>query len=71
MATALECVLLKSSVLFCVFVGKRSEYKIILIKKYLLFTVGSVCRVKRFTTGSRNYLKDVRKSLMMPDQVRK
>jgi hypothetical protein len=31
--------------------------------------VGSVCRVKRFTTGSRNSLKDVRKSQMMPDQV--
>jgi hypothetical protein len=30
-----------------------------------------VCRVKRFTTGSRNSLKDVRKSQMMPDQVRK
>jgi hypothetical protein len=27
------------------------------IKKLFLFTVGSVCRVKRFTTGSRrNYL---------------
>jgi hypothetical protein len=24
-------------------------------KKYFLFTVGSVCRVKRFTAGSRNY----------------
>jgi hypothetical protein len=31
----------------------------ILIKKY--FMVGSVCRIKRFTTGSRNSLKDVRK----------
>jgi hypothetical protein len=27
----------------------------ILIKKCFLFTVGSVCRVKRFITGSRNY----------------
>jgi hypothetical protein len=33
--------------------------------------VGSVCRVKRFTTGSRNSLKDFRKSQMMPDQMRK
>jgi hypothetical protein len=39
--------------------------------KYLLFTVGSVCCVKRFTAGSRNSLKDVRKSQMMPDQLRK
>jgi hypothetical protein len=43
----------------------------IFIKKFLLFTVGTVCRVKRFTTGSRNSLKDVRKSYMMPDQARK
>jgi hypothetical protein len=32
--------------------------KKIFIKKYFLFTVGSVCRVKWFTTGSRNSLKD-------------
>jgi hypothetical protein len=39
-------------------------------KKYFLFTVGSVCRVKQFTAGPRNSLKEVRKSQMMPDQVR-
>jgi hypothetical protein len=33
--------------------------------------MGSVCRVKRFTTGSRNSLKVIRKLQMMPDQVRK
>jgi hypothetical protein len=43
----------------------------ILIKKYFLFTVGSVCQVNRFKTGSKNSLKDVRRSLIMPDQVRK
>jgi hypothetical protein len=43
----------------------------IFLKKCFLFTVGSVFHVKRFTTGSRNCLKDVRKSQMMPDQVRK
>jgi hypothetical protein len=43
----------------------------ILIKKYFLFAEGSVCRVKRFTTGSRNSVKEVRKSQMMPYQVRK
>jgi hypothetical protein len=42
-----------------------------LIKKCFLFTVGSVYRVKRFTIGSRNSLKGVRKSQMLPDQVRK
>jgi hypothetical protein len=30
----------------------------IFIKKYFLFTVGSVCRVNRFTTGSIDFLKD-------------
>jgi hypothetical protein len=34
-----------------------------------MFRVGSVCRVKRFTTGSRNSLKDVPKSQKMPNQV--
>jgi hypothetical protein len=30
-------------------------------KEMFLFMVGRVCRVKRFTTGPRNSLKDVRK----------
>jgi hypothetical protein len=30
------------------------------------FTMGNICRIKRFTTGSRNSLKDVLKSHMMP-----
>jgi hypothetical protein len=41
------------------------------MKKYLVFTVGGVYRVKRFTTGSRNSVNDVRKSQMIPDQLRK
>jgi hypothetical protein len=40
-------------------------------EKYFLFTVGSVCCVKRFTTGSRNFLKYIRKSQTIPDQLRK
>jgi hypothetical protein len=43
----------------------------IFIKKCLLFRVGNVCRVKLFTAGSINSFKDVRKSQMMPDLVRK
>jgi hypothetical protein len=39
----------------------------IFIKKTFVFTVGSVCSVKRFAVGSRNSLKDVRKSQMMPE----
>jgi hypothetical protein len=41
------------------------------MQKYFPFTVGSVCHVKRFTTGSSNSIKGIRKSQMMPDQVRK
>jgi hypothetical protein len=33
------------------------------------FTVGTVCRVKRSITGSRNPLRDVRNSQMMPHLV--
>jgi hypothetical protein len=39
--------------------------------KFFLFMVGSVCHVKRFTTGLRNSLKDVQMSQMMPNQVQK
>jgi hypothetical protein len=41
------------------------------IKKCFLFTVGNVCRIKRSTTGSRNSIKVIKKSQMMPNQVRK
>jgi hypothetical protein len=41
------------------------------MKKCLLFTGESVYRVKRFTAWSRNSLKDVRKSQMMPDEALK
>jgi hypothetical protein len=40
-------------------------------KKCFVFTVGSVCRVNRFTTGPKNSVSDVRKSQIMHDQVRK
>jgi hypothetical protein len=51
------------------FCGQNDSLQKTLIKKCFLFTVESVCRVKLFTTMSRNSLKDVRKSQMMPDQV--
>jgi hypothetical protein len=41
----------------------------IFVKKYFLFTVGSFCRVMRFTAESKNSLKDVLKLQMMPDQI--
>jgi hypothetical protein len=45
--------------------------QMIFIKKCFLFAMGSVCRVKRFTTGSKISLKDVRKSQMIPDLLLK
>jgi hypothetical protein len=65
MATVLQVILPKSSVLLCFFLWTKDSMKRIFLKKCFLFTVGSVCRVKRFTAGSRNSLKDVRKSQMM------
>jgi hypothetical protein len=41
----------------------------IFIKKCFLFTVGSVCHVKQFTTVSRNCFEDIQKSQMTPEQV--
>jgi hypothetical protein len=71
LTTMLEGVLPKSSVLFCIFCGQKDPLQRIFIKKCFLFTVGSVCCVKQFTTRSRNSLKDVRKPQVMPNQVRK
>jgi hypothetical protein len=54
MATVLEDVLLKSSmVLYIFFLWAKDSMQRIFIKKCFLFTVGSVCCVKWFTTGSR------------------
>jgi hypothetical protein len=64
MATVLRGVLTKSSVLLCVFRGQRDSVQRIFINKYFLYTAGSICGVKRFTTGSRNSLKDVWKLQM-------
>jgi hypothetical protein len=40
------------------FCGQEDSVQRIFIKKYFLFTVGSVCRVKRFITGSGNFADD-------------
>jgi hypothetical protein len=72
MATVLECATEEQrSVVRFFFGGKKNSMRMIFIKKFFLFTVGSFCCVKSFTTGSRNSLKDFRKSQMMPDRVRK
>jgi hypothetical protein len=41
------------------------------IFKEIFFVYGGQRRVERSTSGSRNSLKEVRKSQMMPDQVLK
>jgi hypothetical protein len=51
------------------FGGQMVTMQWVFIKKYFLLKVGSVCRVKRFTTWSINYLKDVRNLQMMPYQI--
>jgi hypothetical protein len=67
MATVLEVCTTVISVQLCVLCWQKDSMQRTFIKKCFLFTVGSVCRVKRFTTGSRNSLKDARKLPMMSD----
>jgi hypothetical protein len=72
MATVLEeCTTGEQRSFSAFFCGQKDSIQRIFIKKCFLFTEGTGYRVKRFTTGSRNPLKDVRKSRMTPDQVRK
>jgi hypothetical protein len=53
MATVLECITEEQHC--CAFLcGQKNSVQRIFINKYILFMVGSVCRVKKFTTGSRN-----------------
>jgi hypothetical protein len=54
MATVLEEYTTEEQLHVVLFCAHKDSMQGIFIKKYFLFTVGSVCRVKRFTTGSRN-----------------
>jgi hypothetical protein len=55
---------------FCVlFCWQKDSMQGTFIKKCFLFMVESVCHLKRFTAGSRNYLKDIWEPQMIPDQV--
>jgi hypothetical protein len=56
---------------FFFFCEQNDSVQRIFINRSFLFKMGSVWRVKRFATWSRMYLKDVRKSQMMPDHVQK
>jgi hypothetical protein len=44
------------SVVRFLFVGKMTLNAKDIHKENFMFTVGSVCRIKQFTTGSRNFL---------------
>jgi hypothetical protein len=58
MATVLEDILPKSSVLLCAFCGQKDAMQRIFIKTFFLFTVESVCSVKRFTLGGKYFADD-------------
>jgi hypothetical protein len=69
MATALEkCITedQRSALRFLRAKGLNAKH----IHKEIFPVYGGVCRLKRFTNGSRNSLKDVRKPQMMADQAR-
>jgi hypothetical protein len=55
MVTVLEDVLPKNTVLLCISCVQKDSMQRIFIKKYFLFTVGSVWRVKRFITGWQTF----------------
>jgi hypothetical protein len=55
MATVLEECTTVERFLLCVFCGQKDSMQRIFIKKCFLFTVGRVCRVKRFTTGWQTF----------------
>jgi hypothetical protein len=70
MATVLEeCTTEEQRSVMLFLCAQKGSMGRIFVNKCFLFTVGSVCRVKRFATTSRSSLKNVRKSQMMPDQV--
>jgi hypothetical protein len=54
MATLLEEFIAEEQRHVVGFCDQKDSMQRIFIKKYSVFTVGSVCRVKGFTTGSRN-----------------
>jgi hypothetical protein len=54
MATVLEDCTTEEQGSVAHFCGKKDSVQRIFIKKSFLFTVGSICRVKRFTSGVRN-----------------
>jgi hypothetical protein len=56
---------------FFVSEGQKGSMQRIFVKKCFLFTMRSVCCIKRFRTGSINSLKHLRNSQTMLDHMRK
>jgi hypothetical protein len=67
MATVLEECTTKHQRCVVRFLWAKVLNAMIFIKKSVLFTVGRVCRVKRFTTWSTNSLNNVPKSQIISD----
>jgi hypothetical protein len=55
MATFLEYTIEEQRSVVLFFCGQKDSMQRIFIKKCFLFTVGSACRVKRFTTGWQTF----------------
>jgi hypothetical protein len=60
MATVLEECNIEEQHSVVHFCGQKDSMQKMFIKKFFLLMVGSVCHVKRFITGSRSSLKDVK-----------
>jgi hypothetical protein len=58
MVAVLEELLQKSSVMLCGFCGQKDSVQRIVINKYFLIMLGSVCRVKRFDLGGKRFADD-------------
>jgi hypothetical protein len=70
METVLEECTIEEQLSIVSFYGRKNSVQRLLIKKCFLYLMGSLCRLKRFTTGSGISLKDVRKSQIIADNLR-
>jgi hypothetical protein len=58
MVTVLDMYTIEEQRSFVSFYGLKNLLQRIFIKKYFLFTVGSVCRIKRFHFGGKSFADD-------------
>jgi hypothetical protein len=55
MATVLEEYITEEHLFVVPFSGLKDQMQRIIMKKYFVFMVGSVCRMKRFTSGWQTF----------------